>query len=233
MPEAQLTDPGALLATTHEAGELRAAAPGAARRRARRARVPRGGLPGGDGTERPGAHVHLRRPPQAPRGGRLGRDRRAQPSGRAGRRSLHRHGGRQLGVVVDERSRNRGVGKLLTEAVASLAIQQGATHLRGELPASDGPVVRPMERLGRTVRTVEDGTEVVYTELPRPGAGRHDHGAGRRAARVLQPDRRRARWRGAPSPTSGSRPLSTTWPPYSLLGAAAARGPRPPAARRR
>jgi GNAT superfamily N-acetyltransferase len=74
----------------------------------------------------------------------------------------------ELGVVVQDRARNRGVGKLLTEAVASLAIQQGATHLRGELPASDGPVVRLMQRLGRTVRTVEDGTEVVYTQLPEP-----------------------------------------------------------------
>jgi hypothetical protein len=72
----------------------------------------------------------------------------------------------ELGVVVDERTRNLGVGKLLTEAVASLAIQQGATHLRGELPRSDGPVVRLMERLGRTVRMKEDGAEVVYTELP-------------------------------------------------------------------
>ena len=36
----------------------------------------------------------------------------------------------ELGVVVDERSRNRGVGKLLTEAVASLAIQQGHAPAR-------------------------------------------------------------------------------------------------------
>lgn len=74
----------------------------------------------------------------------------------------------ELDVIVDDRTRNRGVGKLLTEAVASLAVQRGATHLRGELPEPDGPVLRLMRRLGRTVRTVEDGREVVYTKLPAP-----------------------------------------------------------------
>jgi len=72
----------------------------------------------------------------------------------------------ELGVVVDDRTQNRGVGKLLTEAVASLAIQRGASHLRGELPQSDGPVRRLMERLGRTVETVEDGRRVLYARLP-------------------------------------------------------------------
>lgn len=74
----------------------------------------------------------------------------------------------ELGVVVDDRAQNRGVGKLLTEAVASLAIQQRAGHLRAELPRAGGPVVRLMERLGRTVRTVEDDAQVVYTQLPEP-----------------------------------------------------------------
>jgi hypothetical protein len=71
-----------------------------------------------------------------------------------------------LGVFVDERTRHREVGKLLTEAVASLAVRQGASHLRGELPRSEGAVRRLMERLGHTVEVVEDGVRVLYTALP-------------------------------------------------------------------
>ena len=81
---------------------------------------------------------------------------------------FRRTGVADLAVVVDERARNRGVGKLLTEAIASLAIQQGASHLRGELPQSDGAVRRLMERLGRTVEIVEDEGRVLYTTLPTP-----------------------------------------------------------------
>ena len=80
---------------------------------------------------------------------------------------LFRPGGvADLGVFVDERTRHREVGKLLTEAVASLAVRQGASHLRGELPRSEGAVRRLMERLGHTVEVVEDGVRVLYTALP-------------------------------------------------------------------
>jgi GNAT superfamily N-acetyltransferase len=71
-----------------------------------------------------------------------------------------------LGVVVDGRTRNRGVGKLLTEAIASLALQQGVDRLRAELPQAQGPVRHLMERLGSVGETVEDGTRVLYTRLP-------------------------------------------------------------------
>jgi GNAT superfamily N-acetyltransferase len=77
-----------------------------------------------------------------------------------------RPGVADLAVVVDERARNRGVGKLLTEAVGSLALQQGVVQLRGELPQAEGPVRRLMERLGRTLETVEDGRRMLYTRLP-------------------------------------------------------------------
>jgi GNAT superfamily N-acetyltransferase len=72
----------------------------------------------------------------------------------------------EVSVVVDDRAQGRGVGKLLTEAIASLAISQGARHLKAKLLTENVPMVRLMARLGPTVRTVEDGNEVVYAELP-------------------------------------------------------------------
>ena len=79
----------------------------------------------------------------------------------------------ELGVVVDDRRQGRGVGKLLTEVVASLAMQQGATRLKAELLTENRAMLHLMQRLGRTMSTVEDGVSVVYATLP---------GAGRRAA---------------------------------------------------
>jgi len=72
----------------------------------------------------------------------------------------------ELGVVVDDHRQGRGVGKLLTEVIASLAIQQGATRLKAELLADNTAMLRLMQRLGRTVSTVEDGISIVYTTLP-------------------------------------------------------------------
>ena len=36
----------------------------------------------------------------------------------------------ELGVVVNDAEQDEGIGRLLTEAVASLALRHGATHLR-------------------------------------------------------------------------------------------------------
>jgi GNAT superfamily N-acetyltransferase len=71
----------------------------------------------------------------------------------------------ELAVVVDDDLQGQGVGKLLTEVIASLAVRHGATHLRAELLEHNVAMLRLMERLGRTVRTVEDGTSQVYTRL--------------------------------------------------------------------
>ena len=71
----------------------------------------------------------------------------------------------ELAVVVDDSVQSCGVGKLLTEVIASLALRRGATHLRAELLEHNVPMLRLMERLGRTVRSVEDGTSMVYTRL--------------------------------------------------------------------
>jgi len=79
----------------------------------------------------------------------------------------------ELGVVVDDDRQGHGVGRLLTEVIASLAMQQGATRLKAELLAENTAMLRLMQRLGRTVSTAEeDGVSVVYATLP--GArGRH------------------------------------------------------------
>ena len=71
----------------------------------------------------------------------------------------------ELAVVVDDDLQQQGVGKLLTEVIASLAVRQGATHLYAELLDDNMPMRRLMERLGHTVRTVEDGTTQLYTRL--------------------------------------------------------------------
>lgn len=72
----------------------------------------------------------------------------------------------ELGVVVGDERQGIGVGKLLTEAVASLAIRQGATHLRAELLEGNDRMVALMRRLGRTMVTAEDGGSVAVTRLP-------------------------------------------------------------------
>ena len=74
----------------------------------------------------------------------------------------------ELAAVVDDGLQQQGLGKLLTEAIASLALRQGATHLYAELLDDNVPMRRLMERLGNTVRTVEDGTTRLYTRLAAP-----------------------------------------------------------------
>jgi RimJ/RimL family protein N-acetyltransferase len=74
----------------------------------------------------------------------------------------------EIGVVVDDDTQGQGLGKVLSEAVASVALQRGATRLKAEMLHGNTPMLRLLERLGRTVRTVEDGHAVAYTRL-RPG----------------------------------------------------------------
>lgn len=72
----------------------------------------------------------------------------------------------ELGVVVDDDRQGKGVGKLLTEVIASLAIQQGATQLKSRLLEPNAPMLALLERLGPTESGVEDGVWVAYTTLP-------------------------------------------------------------------
>jgi acetyltransferase len=71
----------------------------------------------------------------------------------------------EIGVVVDDDAQGCGLGKLLSEAVASVALQRGATRLKAEMLNGNAPMLRLLERLGRTIRTVEDGRAVAYTRL--------------------------------------------------------------------
>ncbi len=72
----------------------------------------------------------------------------------------------ELAVVVGDDHQGAGAGKLLTEVIAALALQQGATHLKAELLDDNHAMLALMERLGPTARTIEDGSSVVYTKLP-------------------------------------------------------------------
>ena len=71
----------------------------------------------------------------------------------------------EIGLVVDEDQREQGLGKLLSEVVAALALRHGATHLKAEIATEDSPIRGLMSRLGRTVTAVEQGDTVVYTKL--------------------------------------------------------------------
>jgi acetyltransferase len=72
----------------------------------------------------------------------------------------------ELGIVVDDEHQESGVGGALIEAVCSLAAAHGATHVRAELLDHNRPMIRLLERLGRTVQTMEDGHVLAYTRLP-------------------------------------------------------------------
>ena len=76
----------------------------------------------------------------------------------------------EIGVVVDDRHQGRGVGKLLSEAVASVAIKRGATHLKAQMQNENVPMLRLFGRLGRAVRTVENGTSTAYVKLRADGS---------------------------------------------------------------
>jgi acetyltransferase len=72
----------------------------------------------------------------------------------------------EIGVIVDDDRQGQGVGHLLSEAIAWLAVQRGATHLKAEMLDRNQPMLRLMERLGPTVQAVEHGVATAYTKLP-------------------------------------------------------------------
>jgi RimJ/RimL family protein N-acetyltransferase len=71
----------------------------------------------------------------------------------------------EIGIVVADEHQGAGLGACLSEAVASFAIKRGATHLKAHMLPGNAPMLRLFERLGRTVRTVEDGTSTAYVRL--------------------------------------------------------------------
>jgi acetyltransferase len=72
----------------------------------------------------------------------------------------------ELGVVVDDAHQDQGIGTALTEALASLAMSYGATHLKAEMLDHNERMLHLMKRLGATVETVENGHRVSFTRLP-------------------------------------------------------------------
>jgi RimJ/RimL family protein N-acetyltransferase len=71
----------------------------------------------------------------------------------------------ELGVVVDDASQGQGVGTLLTEVIASLALRRGAGRLRATLRGDNPPMQRLMEHLGAPVEVAEGDERCVYVEL--------------------------------------------------------------------
>jgi GNAT superfamily N-acetyltransferase len=72
----------------------------------------------------------------------------------------------EIALVVADDQQGRGVGRLLSEAAAALAAQQGATHLKAELLEENVAMRRLMEHLGPTVSTLEGSGLTLYTRLP-------------------------------------------------------------------
>jgi acetyltransferase len=72
----------------------------------------------------------------------------------------------EIGLVVEEEHQSHGIGRLMAEAIASLALARGATHLKAEMLDSSPAVLRVLESIGRVVRTFEDGRAVAYAKLP-------------------------------------------------------------------
>jgi RimJ/RimL family protein N-acetyltransferase len=71
----------------------------------------------------------------------------------------------EIGIVVADDHQGAGLGACLSEAIASLAIKRGATHLKAHMLPGNAPMLRLFERLGRTVRSMEDGTSTAYVRL--------------------------------------------------------------------
>lgn len=72
----------------------------------------------------------------------------------------------EIGVIVDDMHQGEGIGGLLSESIAWLAAQRGATHLKAEMLERNVPMLRLMERLGPTVQAMEHGVSTAYTKLP-------------------------------------------------------------------
>jgi RimJ/RimL family protein N-acetyltransferase len=72
----------------------------------------------------------------------------------------------EIGVLVDDDHQGEGLGRVLSETIAWLAVQRGATHLKAEMLERNVPMLRLMQRLGPTVQAVEGGVSIAYTKLP-------------------------------------------------------------------
>jgi GNAT superfamily N-acetyltransferase len=80
----------------------------------------------------------------------------------------------EIKLLVDDEHQTKGIGTLLSQVIANLAAHRGATHLRASIPEPNPAIVTLMEAIGPTVRVMEEPGTAVYTRLP--------VGTGRRAA---------------------------------------------------
>lgn len=71
----------------------------------------------------------------------------------------------EVAVVVSDEHQGKGVGTLLTQAVASIAVHRGATRLKAVMAADNKAMLSLMERLGETVKSREGDTLIAYTRL--------------------------------------------------------------------
>jgi GNAT superfamily N-acetyltransferase len=72
----------------------------------------------------------------------------------------------QISLLVDDEHQTKGIGRLMSEAIAHMAVQRGATHLRASLAQPNPAIEALLERIGPTVRVVEGGQTSAYTRLP-------------------------------------------------------------------
>ena len=72
----------------------------------------------------------------------------------------------EIGLVVEEAHQSHGIGRLIAEAIASIAVSRGAVRLKAEMLDSSPAVMKVLASIGRTVSAFEDGRSVAYAELP-------------------------------------------------------------------
>ncbi len=72
----------------------------------------------------------------------------------------------EIGMLVADRHQASGIGRLLSECIAHMARDRGATHVRATMPRANPAMLSLMERLGPTVKTVEREGLAAYTRLP-------------------------------------------------------------------
>jgi GNAT superfamily N-acetyltransferase len=72
----------------------------------------------------------------------------------------------EIGLVVEEAHQSRGIGKLIAEAIASLALSRGATHLKAEMLDSSTAMLKVLASIGPTITEIEGGRAAAYAKLP-------------------------------------------------------------------
>lgn len=72
----------------------------------------------------------------------------------------------EIKLLVDDEHQTKGIGRLMSEVIAHMAVQRGATHLRASLAEPNPAIEALLERIGPTVRVVDESGTAAYTRLP-------------------------------------------------------------------